>query len=266
MSDINTTLRGNKKEAENPKNPSVIVSKILTGFVFSLIMVALFFFSSWQLALITSSANCIKDSVKHCHYPTDETAPPYANSLKESQWKSGWPYEVKDPFISFGFDSWLSASQISSWSTPRKIIQRFFKFLNTIMTTGPAVKKWIAKFVITLSLPVILLIMYGMSHIIIFFTTLWGGFFQYIFSLNLFSFGWGFFWTWVLIIFNLIVQPIELFLSFFIIPFREHDVTIGTFIGNVLKQNRWYPAIIFGSMAIFNVLNIILVTGPLIIK
>ena len=40
MADINTTLRGNNEEKENPKSPGVIAKKIIQGLIFIILAVA----------------------------------------------------------------------------------------------------------------------------------------------------------------------------------------------------------------------------------
>ena len=52
MADINTTLRGNKKEKEDPKSPGVIAKKIIQGLIFIILAVAVWTMSSWQLPVI----------------------------------------------------------------------------------------------------------------------------------------------------------------------------------------------------------------------
>ena len=48
MADINTTLRGNNEEKEDPKSPGVIAKKIIQGLIFIILAVAVWKMSSWQ--------------------------------------------------------------------------------------------------------------------------------------------------------------------------------------------------------------------------
>ena len=81
MTDINTTLRGDQKKTEDPKKPSVIVKKILTGLLTICLGVAIFTFSSWQLPVIIETINCMykNRSDKPCPFPSNENAPPYSS-------------------------------------------------------------------------------------------------------------------------------------------------------------------------------------------
>ena len=45
MADINTTLRGNNEEKEDPKSPNVIAKKIIQGLIF-IILTALVYYAS----------------------------------------------------------------------------------------------------------------------------------------------------------------------------------------------------------------------------
>ena len=94
MTDINTTLRGNQEQAEDPKQPKVIAKKIFTGLGYIILAVAVFTLSSWQLPVIIETVNCMhKNSPdKPCPYPTDENAPPYNSSRGK--------YDM-DPFQAF---------------------------------------------------------------------------------------------------------------------------------------------------------------------
>ena len=82
MTDINTTLRGNQEQTENPKKPNVIAKKIFTGLLLIILAVATFTLSSWQLPVIIETINCrYKNSPdKPCPYPANENAPPYNSS------------------------------------------------------------------------------------------------------------------------------------------------------------------------------------------
>ena len=94
MTDINTTLRGNQEQTEDPKKPNVIAKKIFTGLFLIILAVATFTLSSWQLPVIIETVNCMyKNSPdKPCPYPANENAPPY-NSSKGK-------YDM-DPFQAF---------------------------------------------------------------------------------------------------------------------------------------------------------------------
>lgn len=286
MSDINTTLSGKKKKAEDPKKASVITKKIFSGLFAIILAVGVFTISSWQLPVIFDTVNCMKNSKKPCPYPANENAPPYnskngtydmdplqallnilysviagfavgitkpqccngqsgggpPSKIQRSDgniltkfnlqiggtgWKPfdiyssniGWPYDEVKKDATFGFNYWLGASQIKSWVIPRQLIQCMFLFSANLMDPkiGPTAA-WFTRFVITVSLPFIFIGMLFMSGLVSVIATIWGGFLQHIFAGNLAGCIWGFFCTWALIIFNLVVQPIELLGSFFLIP------------------------------------------------
>jgi len=83
MTDINTTLRGNQEQTEDPKKPIVIAKKIGTGLLLIILAVATFTLSSWQLSVIKETLNCShknNDPDNSCPYPTNENAPPYNSS------------------------------------------------------------------------------------------------------------------------------------------------------------------------------------------
>ena len=94
MNDINTTLRGNQEQAEDPKQPKVIAKKIFTGLGYIILAVAVFTLSSWQLPVIIETANCMYENIpdKPCPYPTDENSSPYNSSSGK--------YDM-DPFQAF---------------------------------------------------------------------------------------------------------------------------------------------------------------------
>jgi len=297
MTDINTTLRGNQQKKEDPKSPSVIAKKIFQGLITIILAVAIWTLSSWQLAVIAETVNCMfkNEPNKPCPYPTNENAPPYsskkgkfdldpfqaflnivmstlsggliglsrgvkccpsgksmpvatavpvmkggmkggnmANELTnfnlqigDMGWRPfdiysnnvGWPYdEVKKDFP-FGFNYWLGSSQIKSWSIPRQVVQGIFLFLANLMNpkmgdTG----SWVMKGLITTFIPFIFSTMLVWAWIVSLASTVWGGFIQHIFNGNLSGMVWGFFCTWILVIYNMMIQPLEFFGSLFIIP------------------------------------------------
>jgi len=138
----------------------------------------------------------------------------------------GWPYDGI-VYSSVGFKYWLATSQIKAWAIPRQLVQTVFLFLAGLMSYPETVKnndsekgslQYYMKFAITLFLPLILLTMVALSFIISLLATIWGGFFQHILEGNLPGLIWGFFLTWILVIYNMIIQPISLLASFFIIP------------------------------------------------
>ena len=57
------------------------------------------------------------------------------------------------------------------------------------------------------------------STFVAIFSTIWGGFFQHLIDWNFSGLLWGFFLTWLLVLYNMVVQPLELFASLFTIPF-----------------------------------------------
>ena len=59
MADINTTLRGNNEEKEDPKSPGVIAKKIIQGLIIIILAVAVWTMSSWQLPVIVETVNCM---------------------------------------------------------------------------------------------------------------------------------------------------------------------------------------------------------------
>lgn len=81
MADINTTLRGNNEEKEDPKSPGVIAKKIIQGLIFIILAVAVWTMSSWQLPVIVETVNCMFKNRpdKPCPFPTNENAPPYSS-------------------------------------------------------------------------------------------------------------------------------------------------------------------------------------------
>jgi hypothetical protein len=131
----------------------------------------------------------------------------------------GWPYDAVKTELPFGFNYWLGSSQIKSWSIPRQITQGIFLFLANLMNTeiGEDIS-WFMKFIITLFLPVIFILMLTFAGVVSLMATIWGGFLQHIINGNLAGCVWGFFCTWALIIFNMFIQPAELLGSLFIIP------------------------------------------------
>jgi|TARA_B110000483_G_scaffold184623_1_gene218395 hypothetical protein len=140
--------------------------------------------------------------------------------------KIGWPYDEMyiSPVISFGY--WLGRSQMLSWMIPRQIFQAILLILANF-TIAPKTKKgktdssflWFTRFIVTLILPFVLVFSLAASIVVAVISTIWGGFFQHIFDGNFVGFLWGFFLTWILIIYNVIVQPLELLFSLFTIPF-----------------------------------------------
>ena len=131
----------------------------------------------------------------------------------------GWPYdEVKSNFP-FSFNYWLGSSQIKSWVIPRQLLQATLLFFANLMSpkmgeTGA----WFSRFIITAFIPLIFGLLYASSHFVSLAATAWGGFFQHLFSGNFGAAAWGFFFTWILMIYNFIIQAMELMASFFIIP------------------------------------------------
>jgi len=81
MTDINTTLRGNQQEKEDPKSPGTIAKKIFKGLFAIVLAVAIWTLSSWQLPVIVETVNCLykNRSDKPCPYPSNENAPPYSS-------------------------------------------------------------------------------------------------------------------------------------------------------------------------------------------
>ena len=73
MADINTTLRGNNEEKEDPKSPGVIAKKIIQGLIIIILAVAVWTMSSWQLPVIVETVNCMFKNRpdKPCPFPTN---------------------------------------------------------------------------------------------------------------------------------------------------------------------------------------------------
>jgi hypothetical protein len=140
--------------------------------------------------------------------------------------KIGWPYDEMyiSPEISFSY--WLGRSQMLSWMIPRQIFQAILLILANF-AIAPKTKKgkidssflWFTRFLVTLILPFVFVFSLAFSIVVAVISTIWGGFFQHIFDGNFVGFLWGFFFTWMLIIYNVIVQPLELLFSLFTIPF-----------------------------------------------
>lgn len=142
--------------------------------------------------------------------------------------KIGWPYDEMyiSPKISFGY--WLGRSQMVSWMIPRQIFQAILLILANFAIapkTGKGKNKtdssflWFTRFIVTLILPFVFVFSLAASIIIAVISTIWGGFFQPIFDGNFVGFLWGICLTWILIIYNVIAQPLELLFSLFTIPF-----------------------------------------------
>ena len=131
----------------------------------------------------------------------------------------GWPYDEVKNSSSFSFGNWLGSSQIKAWSIPRQLLQATLLFLANFMSPKMGERgAWIARFVITIMIPTIFGFLLVASHIVALCSTIWGGFFQHVFAGNMSGSLWGFFFTWMLVLYNLVVQPLELSASFFMIP------------------------------------------------
>ena len=89
---------------------------------------------------------------------------------------------------------------------------------SSIVSWRAYTNKWFSRFVITAFIPLIFGLLYAVSHFVSLGATLWGGFFQHLFNGNFGAAAWGFFFTWLLMIYNFMIQPMELMASFFIIP------------------------------------------------
>lgn len=131
----------------------------------------------------------------------------------------GWPYSNVETDPEFSFNHWLGKSQITSWVIPRQMFQSILLFLLNFMAPAMGHRgAWVGRFLITLILPIVFCLSLLLSGTVALFSTIWGGFLQHIFEGNLASLIWGFFCTWALIIFNMIIQPTQLFASLFMIP------------------------------------------------
>ena len=336
MTDINTTLRGDKEVVEDPKNGGVIATKIGKGFGYICLVVALFTLSSWQLPLITNTINCYygKEKYKQCPYPANINAPPYNSNISgksgmdttsafqnvlmsviadglsglaqppkqrfvgkrqrggginsnkvgvssggagtgnsnagglsnvsiqwgDTKWKPfdlhskdiGWPYDdaIKEPFVSFEY--WLAKSQILAWSAPRQMLQAGFLFLANFMDPQQDESvTWLARFVITCILPIILIVYFLLSGFVSFFTTIWGGFFQHIIDGNIAAVIWGFFFTWAITLYNIFAQPFELLFSYFVIPWGSGGRGWIKSNWRTFKNNGYREIILWASFIAF---------------
>lgn len=327
MTDINTSLRSNKKNKEDPKSPGVIIKKILSGIAAIVLGLALFRMASWQLAIFKDTASCANINSKSCPYPADENAAPYRTksgknllmdpvkaflniimsfladgliglskgmeccdgSKKMSggdlnkankdlkgvkshksmasninlnfggeSWKpfdvtsTGWPYTESQTAFPFTFGYWLGSSQIKAWSIPRQLIQGFFMFLENFMNENKLGKfEYFTRFILTCSVIPIFAMMVSFGWIATLFSTIWGGFLQHIFAGNFIAMIWGFFLTWALVIFNAIVQPIELFASFFLIPAGSQGMNWGSHNFKSMKNGGYREIILSVSFLAF---------------
>jgi hypothetical protein len=141
--------------------------------------------------------------------------------------KIGWPYDEMyiSPEISFSY--WLGRSQMVSWMIPRQIFQAILLILKNFAIPKKGTGRnntdssfiWFTRFLVTLILPFVFMFSLVASTIVSVISTIWGGFFQHILDGNFVGLLWGFFLTWILIIYNIIAQPLELLFSLFTIPF-----------------------------------------------
>lgn len=141
--------------------------------------------------------------------------------------KIGWPYDEMyiSPEISFSY--WLGRSQMVSWMIPRQIFQAILLILANFAIPKKGKGKngtdssflWFTRLLVTLILPFVFVFSLVASTIVAVISTIWGGFFQHLLDGNFTGLLWGFFLTWILIIYNVIAQPLELLASLFTIPF-----------------------------------------------
>lgn len=141
----------------------------------------------------------------------------------------GWPYDQMYINPSFTFSYWLGRSQMISWMIPRQIFQAILLILSNFSIAKPrkGSKKnnpdssflWFTRFLVTLILPFVFVFSLAASTFVAIFSTIWGGFFQHLIDWNFSGLLWGFFLTWLLVLYNMVVQPLELFASLFTIPF-----------------------------------------------
>ena len=130
---------------------------------------------------------------------------------------------------SFTFSYWLGRSQMISWMIPRQIFQAILLILSNFSIAKPrkgSQKRnpdssflWFTRFLVTLILPFVFVFSLAASTFVAIFSTIWGGFFQHLIDWNFSGLLWGFFLTWLLVLYNMVVQPLELFASLFTIPF-----------------------------------------------
>ena len=164
----------------------------------------------------------------------------------------GWPYTESQTAFPFTFSYWLGSSQIKAWSIPRQLLQGFFMFLENFMNEKKLGKfEYITRFILTCSVMPIFALMLSFGWIATLFSTIWGGFLQHIFNGNFIAMGWGFFLTWALVIFNVIVQPIELLASFFMIPAGSQGVNWGSHNFKSMKNGGYREIILSASFLAF---------------
>ena len=175
----------------------------------------------------------------------------------------GWPYDQVGSQFTFGFNYWLGSTQIKAWSIPRQMVQIFFLFLANLMDKEMGEGfAWVAKFVITLFLPVIFVAMLYIGLYVSAIATFWGGFLSHLMEGDFPGMIWGFFCTFYLMVFNVPVQGIEMLGSIFLIPaMNEGSSYVKT---NWLStKNGGYREIILGGSFLAFIIVVLSAFAPL---
>ena len=161
----------------------------------------------------------------------------------------GWPYKG-NPTEPYGIEEWLAKTQITAWSIPRQWLQAVFTTLANFISMEGKIGQ-ASRFIITLFMQAILTILYLAAPFVAAIVTFWGGFVRNIFDGDLAGLVWGFFFTWAIILYNMLIQPMELLASFFVIPFTTDGVNWIKLAGQSVRDGGFREIILAISCLIY---------------